>query len=107
MKKILFSSPIGRLAFFGRYICSIMFMMVGVFATDSPKADIFFVIIASALFFGGAIYMIAFTVIPRLVSVGLSRWFALLVLIPPIYPIIFLFLVFCPEGQFVKHETVA
>ena len=107
MKHIFFKSPIGRLAFLGRHTLAMMLMMVGVFSADSPKADGLAIGIAASLFFGGAIYMLVFTIIPRFMSVGLSRWFALLILVPPIYPLIFLFLLFCPEGQFVKHETVA
>ena len=107
MKDIFFSSPIGRLAFLGRYVLSIILMMAGVFATDSPMAGILADIFASVLFFSGAIYMCFYAIVPRLVSVGLSKYLALLVLIPMIYPLLFLFFVFCPAGQFVKHDTVA
>ena len=105
MKNIFSKPPIGRLAFLGRYILSIMLMIFGAFGTDSPNTNVFLMLLVSVLFFVGAIYMVCFAIIPRLVSVGLSKWFALLVLIPPIYPLLFLFLIFCPAGQFVKHDT--
>jgi hypothetical protein len=55
----------------------------------------------------GIIYLVGFTIFPRLVSIGVSKWFALLYFIPLVNLVFILFLLFCPAGKFVKHETAA
>jgi uncharacterized membrane protein YhaH (DUF805 family) len=105
MKKLFYKPQIDRLEFLVNYILSLAVMIVGIFSTDSPKASFIWLVSASTLFVCAVAYMVFFAVVPRLVSAGLSRWFGLLLLIPPIYPIIFLFLVFCPAGHFAKNDT--
>ena len=41
---------------------------------------------------------------PRLNSIGLSRWLALVAFVPNLNMVFILFLLFCPIGAFVKKE---
>jgi uncharacterized membrane protein YhaH (DUF805 family) len=109
----IFSSPIGRLAFLGRYILALVLLGVGgaslSIVVESQNAMLVPFLMPLVLVFGllGLVYMVGFALFPRLVSVGLSKWFALLLFVPPVSLPFVLFLLFCPAGRFSRHDKVA
>ena len=109
----VFSSPIGRVAFFGRYILGIVPLGVGgailsiAMESQGPFVKLLLLLLALVLEVLGLVYIIGFTIFPRLASIGLSKWFTLLVFVPLVNVFFALFLLFCPAGQFIKHEKVA
>jgi len=50
----------------------------------------------------GFIYLIRFTIFARLTSIGLSRWWILLLFVPIVNCVFFLYLLLCPGGRFVR-----
>jgi hypothetical protein len=102
----LFSTPIGRLAFLARYFLAAFVIGVGAallgFA-DSPHAGSLVVLLLGGIIeIFGLIYLIRFTIFARLTSIGLSRWWILLLLVPLVNCVFFLYLLFCPGGRFVR-----
>jgi hypothetical protein len=110
--------PIGRLNFLGRYILAaitifaseIIFEWAYYFCAKSGKENL------PAIFSFGAVFIviflfwflcfIRFIIIARLVSIGLNRWYALLLLLPFVNFVFLLFLLFCPAGKFVHVKEI-
>ena len=105
----LFSTPIGRLTFLGRNIVALLPLVVGGFilAFAKPHHNALLMLLALVFEVLGIIYIVVFTYFPRLVSIGLSKWFTLLLFIPYVGFIFLAFALFCPAGKFVKHENAA
>jgi hypothetical protein len=105
----IFSSPIGRLAFLGRYILAIVPLAVGgvVLGIGNQNQNVILMLLSLVLEVSGLIYIIGFTMFPRLVSVGMSKWFTLLLFVPIVNLFFVLFLLFCPAGKFIKNDKVA
>jgi hypothetical protein len=127
----LFSSPVGRLVFLCRFLivlfCSISLqigahrLLILLLLSDLAEAPdvhplfshswLSFLIYASlvpALL--GAAYMIFAVAIPRLVSIGISKWFAPLLFVPYARYLFLLFLLFCPPQAFhrrLREEEMA
>jgi hypothetical protein len=102
----IFSSPIGRLMFLVRVFPAFLLMYGGVLfilAKQSVNVDIIFLFLAVLV----TIYVIGFAICPRLVSIGMSRWFSLLYFVPILGLPLILFLLFCPAGQFTRHDKGA
>lgn len=104
----IFSSPIGRLAFLGRYFLALVLMGVGgaILGIANQNQNVILMLVSIALEVPGIIYIIGFTMFPRLVSVGMSKWFTLLLFVPFVNLLFVLFLLFCPAGKFVKNDKV-
>ena len=110
--------PIGRLNFLGRYILAavtifaleIIFEWAFYFCVKSGKENL------AAIFSFGAVFVviilfwflcfIRFIIIARLVSIGLNRWYALLLLLPFANFVFLLFLLFCPADKFAQLQRV-
>ena len=105
----IFSSPIGRLAFLGRYILAIVPLAVGgvVLGIGNQSHNVILMLLSLVLELLGFVYIIGFTMFPRLVSVGMSKWFTLLLFVPFVNLLFVLFLLFCPAGKFIKNDKVA
>ncbi len=105
----IFSSPIGRLAFLGRYILATVPLMVGgvIVGIGNQNQNVMLMLLSLVLEVFGLVYIIGFTMFPRLVSVGMSKWFTLLLFVPLVNLAFVLFLLFCPAGKFIKNDKVA
>lgn len=101
----MFSSPIGRLSFLARYILSVVPLAVGgvLLSFGNQSHNVFLLLLSLVFEVLGFVYIIGFTLFPRLVSVGLSKWFAFLLFVPFLNFLFVLFLLFCPAGKFVKE----
>ena len=102
----IFSSPIGRLVFVCR-LCPAILVLGGLVIVAIADHNLTVLDLCEALGCLATIYIIGFAIFPRLVSVGVSRWFSLLYFVPVVNLGFILFLAFCPIGNFTKHETVA
>lgn len=104
----LFSSPIGRLAFLGRYILVLAVIAIGKVllssALENQNQTLKIILSSASIVFelSGLYYLLKYIMFARLLSIGLSKWYTLILLIPLINLIFLLILLFCPEGQFVK-----
>ena len=105
----IFSSPIGRLAFLGRYILALVPLAVGgvVLGIGNQNQNVILMLLSLALEVSGLVYIIGFAMFPRLASVGMSKWFTLLLFVPFVNFLFVLFLSFCPAGKFIKNDKVA
>lgn len=105
----LFSSPIGRLAFLGRYFLALVPMAVGgaILGVANQHQNVILILLSLVLEVLGIVYIIGYSIFPRVVSVGISNWFTLLLFVPFVNLLFVLFLLFCPAGQFMKHDKVA
>ena len=105
----LFSTPIGRLAFLGRNVVALLPMLVGgvIWAFAKPHHNVILMLVALVFEILGIVYLVGFTYFPRLVSIGLSKWFTLLLFIPYVGFVFLAFLLFCPAGKFIKHDNAA
>ena len=65
------------------------------------------ILLSQIPFWLGIIYFTLFGIFPRLASIGLSRWFTLVFLVPIINLLFLLFLLFCPAGWLIKYDKVA
>jgi len=103
---MLFSTPIGRLAFLGRYLLALVLFAIGglILAIANHKHNVLFMLLSGVFEISGFIYIVGFTMFPRLVSVGLSRWFVLVLLIPVVNLLFVIFLLLCPAGWLMKKE---
>jgi uncharacterized protein (DUF486 family) len=98
----LFSTPIGGLALFVRYVLASVAAGTGGIILSVAKANWLLMLLGGLLEVLALIYLLRFAVFARLASVGLSRWFALL-LIVPIVSFVFLWsLLFCPAGRYIR-----
>jgi len=105
----LFSSPIGRLAFLGRHILGLILAILGwlILGVANQHQSLILMLLSLVPMLLGTGYFILFGIFPRLVSVGLSRWFTLVFFIPVANFLFFLFLLVCPAGWLIKHDKVA
>lgn len=106
---MLFSTPIGRLAFLGRYFLAVVLLAIGglILGIANRNHNVFLMLLSGLLEISGFIYIIGFTMFPRLLSVGLSRWFVLVLLIPVVNLLFMIFLLLCPAGWLIKKDPVA
>jgi hypothetical protein len=104
----LFSSPIGRLAFLGRYILGFVLLVIGNMSLDiaAKNQNLIFICLSVVVMAAGTVYVAVFGILPRLVSVGLSRWFMLVFLVPVANILFLVFLFVCPAGWLVKRDEV-
>ena len=103
--------PIGRLAFLARFSVAIvanvllylLFVWALWFATGRDKENVSLVALLFGVWFVAFLFwvmcFIRFVIIARLVSIGMSRWSALLLLVPMVGFVFVLFLLFCPANK--------
>jgi hypothetical protein len=105
----LFSSPIGRLAFLGRHILALIISMVGymILIAGSQHQSLVLIVVALIPEAIACFYAFVFAYFPRLDSIGLSRWFVLVNLIPVVNFLFLIFLLVCPAGWLIKRDEVA
>jgi len=105
----LFSSPIGRLAFLGRHILFLVLAFISglLFGVADLHESAILILLAVVPMLLGTVYFIVFGILPRLASVGLSRWFVLVLCVPVANGLFLLFLLFCPAEWLIKHDEVA
>jgi hypothetical protein len=105
----LFSSPIGRLEYLGRQIFGAVLFVIAwlLMALANRHESLVLVILALIPLFLTSFYIVVFAVFPRLESIGLSRWFTLVLFIPVAGILFHVFLQFCPAGWLMKNDKVA
>lgn len=109
----LFTSPIGRLAFLGRFILSLLVIGTGKVILHNIKLNEYspVVLIYSfaqlAFLLGGIFYMIKYAVFARLQSIGLSKWYTIIIIIPLVNLIFFIYLALYPEKQSVVNDELS
>lgn len=103
----LISTPIGRLAFLARYFIAAFVIGIGAALlgfTDSPHAgSLVASLLGGIIEVFGFIYLTRFTIFARLTSIGLSRWWILLLFVPLVNFVFFLYLLLCPGGRFRRN----
>ena len=104
----LFSSPIGRLAFLGRWILGFVLLMVADMAliVGGHRQSLILIALSSVLTILICIYLVLFCFFPRLTSIGLSRWFILVSLVPVANFVFLIFMFVCPAGWLIKKDKV-
>ena len=104
----LFSSPIGRLAFLGRQILGFVLLTIGnmTLIVGGQRQSLILIVLSSVLIILVSIYIILFCIFPRLASIGLSRWFVLVSLVPVVNFLFLIFMFVCPAGWLIKHDKV-
>jgi hypothetical protein len=108
--------PIGRAAFLARFILGIiasvtiyvaftwaLYFAIGRDRENVPVVFLFFGLWLAAFLFLVLCY-VRFAIIARLTSMGVSRWFALLLLIPYASILFVLVLLFYPAKIEVRHD---
>ena len=106
----LFSSPIGRLAFLGRHIIMLVLAFIsGLLLTvvSDHQSGAILILLSQVPFWVGILYFTVFGVFPRLASIGLSRWFTLVFLVPVANIAFLIFLLFCPARWLIRKDEVA
>jgi uncharacterized membrane protein YhaH (DUF805 family) len=111
--------PIGRAAFFGRFILGViasvaiyvaftwaLYFAIGRGHENVPVVFLFFGLWLVAFLFL-VMCFVRFVIIARLVSIGANRWFALLFLIPLVCQLFLLFLLFCPARRWPNNSLQA
>jgi uncharacterized membrane protein YhaH (DUF805 family) len=111
--------PIGRASFFGRFILGViasvaiyvaftwaLYFAIGRGHENVPVVFVFFGLWLVAFLFL-VMCFVRFVIIARLASIGASRWFALLLLVPFVSILFVLVLLFYPAKIEVRHEVVA
>jgi uncharacterized membrane protein YhaH (DUF805 family) len=110
--------PIGRLAFIGRLLASIIasvglyasynWALWGIFRHGHENAPVVFLLLG--LWIVAFLFLVAcfirFAVVTRLISIGVSQWLALLLLIPYLGALLLLFLLFYPAKTEVMNDAV-
>jgi len=113
MVDFLFSNKVGPMGFLGRVILGLVIFLGGADFVHIQSAKrhmpstsaIVVVTIFGLIAMGGLFYLVRFGVMARLRSTGLSSWFTLLILIPPINVLFLFFLFFCPIKAFAKKKS--
>jgi hypothetical protein len=105
----LFSSPIGRLAFLGRHVLSFILVVLGmmILVVADQDESVILMLLSCVPMLLGIGYYVLYAALPRLASIGLSGWFASVLLVPVANVLFYLFLLFCPAGWLIKHDEVA
>ena len=105
----LFSSPIGRLAFLGRYALGLVLLAAGIAGLEvaDESESMILMCLSVVVMVAATAYVTIFGFLPRLESVGLSGWFVVVFMIPVANFILLLFLFFCPAGLFANRDEVA
>jgi hypothetical protein len=111
--------PIGRAAFLGRLILGVvasvaiyvaftwaLYFAIGRGHESVPAVFVFFGLWLVAFLFL-VMCVIRFVIVARLASIGASRWFALLLLIPYVSILFVLVLLFYPAKMEVRDDVVA
>ena len=65
------------------------------------------ILLSQVPFWLGIVYFTLFGVFPRLASLGLSRWFTLVFLVPVANILFLIFLFLCPAGWLIRKDKVA
>ena len=110
--------PIGRVAFLARFIIAIiaipllyvlfswaLWLTMGQGKENVPLVFLFFAMWLVAFLFL-VMCFIRFVIIARLASIGMNRWYALLLLVPFVGLLFVLFLLFCP-ANYISHDCSA
>jgi uncharacterized membrane protein YhaH (DUF805 family) len=105
----LFSSPIGRLAFLGRHVLGLALVVIGRMGliVAAERESLVFITLSAAVVMSGTAYFAIYGILPRLASIGLSRWYALVFLVPVVNFFFLLFLFFCQKGWLIKRAEVS
>jgi uncharacterized membrane protein YhaH (DUF805 family) len=111
--------PIGRASFLGRLVLGViasvaiyvaftwaLYFAIGRGHENVPVVFLFFGLWLVAFLFL-VMCFVRFVIIARLTSMGASRWFALLLLVPYVSILFVLVLLFYPAKIEVRHDVVA
>jgi uncharacterized membrane protein YhaH (DUF805 family) len=111
--------PIGRAAYLGRFVLGVIasvaiyvaFTWALYFSIGRGRENVPVVFLCFGLWLAAFIFLVMcfvrFVIVARLASMGASRWFALLLLIPYVSILFVLALLFYPAKIEVRHDTVA
>ena len=76
-------------------------------ATAAQNENLIFIGLSIVVMMAGTGYFALFGILPRLASIGLSRWYALVFLVPVANVFFLIFLFVCPAGWLIKSDQVA
>jgi hypothetical protein len=113
--------PIGRAAFLARFILGVIasvaiyvaftWVLYFSYSTVRGRENVPVVFLFFGLWLVAFLYLVMcfvrFVIIARLTSMGASRWFALLLLVPYVSILFVLVLLFYPAKIEVRHDVVA